>query len=67
TTPPIRHVCEVPPDYSRRTSSRKILTFTLIRIWQMVMPAPAFTGAKELIKKAIGSDWDEITRRIPTL
>ena len=32
-----------------------------------VMPAPAFAGVKELIKKAIGSDWDELMRRIPTL
>lgn len=39
----------------------------MIRIMQMVMPAPAFTGVKELIKKAIGSDWAEIERRIPTL
>jgi hypothetical protein len=36
-------------------------------IWQMVMPAPAFAGAKELIKKAVGSDWAELTHRIPTL
>ncbi len=39
----------------------------MIRIWQMVMPAPVFAGVKELIKKAIGSDWTELTRRIPTL
>ena len=39
----------------------------MIRIWQMVMPAPVFAGVKELIKKAIGSDWAELTRRIPTL
>jgi len=39
----------------------------MIRIWQMVMPAPTFAGVKELIKKAIGSDWAELTRRIPTL
>jgi hypothetical protein len=39
----------------------------MTRIWQMVMPAPAFAGVKELIKKSIGSDWDELTRRIPTL
>jgi hemerythrin-like domain-containing protein len=35
----------------------------MTRIWQMVMPAPAFAGVKELIKKAIGSDWAELTRR----
>jgi len=33
----------------------------------MVMPAPAFAGVKELIKKAIGNDWAELTRRISTL
>jgi hemerythrin-like domain-containing protein len=35
----------------------------MTRIWQMVMPAPAFAGVKELIKKAIGSDWAELKRR----
>jgi hypothetical protein len=39
----------------------------MTRIWQMVMPPPAFTGVKELIRKSIGSDWAELTRRIPTL
>jgi hypothetical protein len=39
----------------------------MIRIWQMVMPAPTFAGVKEFIKKAIVSDWAELTRRIPTL
>jgi hypothetical protein len=39
----------------------------MTRIWQMVMPAPAFTNVKELIKKSVGSDWAELTRRIPTL
>ena len=39
----------------------------MTRIWQMVMPAPAFVGAKQLIQKAIGDDWAELTRRIPTL
>jgi len=39
----------------------------MTRIWQMVMPAPAFAGVKELIKKAIPGDWAELTRRIPTL
>lgn len=39
----------------------------MTRIWQMLMPAPVFTGTKELIKKAIGNDWAELTRRIPTL
>ena len=39
----------------------------MTRIWQMVMPAPVFTGVKELIRKAVGNDWAELTRRIPTL
>jgi hypothetical protein len=39
----------------------------MTRIWQMVMPAPAFEGVKQLIHKAIGDDWAELTRRIPTL
>jgi hypothetical protein len=37
------------------------------RIFQMVMPPPVFAGVKQLIQKAIGSDWTELTRRIPTL
>jgi hypothetical protein len=36
-------------------------------IWQMVMPSPAFDQAKLLIQKAIGNDWAELIRRIPTL
>lgn len=39
----------------------------MTRIWQMMMPAPVFSGIKELIRKAIGNDWAELTRRIPTL
>ncbi len=39
----------------------------MTRIWQMVMPPPAFAAAKQLIQKAIGNDWAELTRRIPTL
>ena len=39
----------------------------MTRIWQMVLPAPAFAGVKELIRKSIGSDWAELARRIPTL
>ncbi|MDD1757370.1 MAG: hypothetical protein LUQ22_01375 [Methanotrichaceae archaeon] len=38
----------------------------MIRIMLSVMPASAFTGVKELIKKAIGTDWAELKRRIPT-
>jgi hypothetical protein len=39
----------------------------MIRIMQTVIPAPAFEGVKELIKKAVASDWEELVRRIPTL
>ena len=39
----------------------------MTRIWQMVMPPPFFAFAKQLIQKAIGDDWAELTRRIPTL
>jgi hypothetical protein len=37
------------------------------RTWQMLMPAPVFSGVKVLIRKAIGNDWAELTHRIPTL
>jgi hemerythrin-like domain-containing protein len=39
----------------------------MTRIFQMVLPPPAFTGVKEQIKRAIGNDWAELTRRIPGL
>ena len=39
----------------------------MTRIWQMVMPPPAFVAAKQLIKNAVGPDWAELTRRIPSL
>jgi hypothetical protein len=39
----------------------------MTRIWQMVMPPPAFDQAKQLIKKAIGDGWAELIRRIPAL
>jgi hypothetical protein len=39
----------------------------MTRIWQMVLPPPAFAGVKDLIKKSIGSDWGELSRRIPGL
>jgi hypothetical protein len=39
----------------------------MTRIWQMVLPAPVFTGVKQLIHNAIGNDWAELTRRIPEL
>jgi len=39
----------------------------IIRIWQMVLPPPAFAEAREVIQKVTGSDWIELTRRIPGL
>jgi Hemerythrin HHE cation binding domain len=39
----------------------------MTRIWQTVMPAAVFAGVKPLIHKAIGADWAELERRIPTL
>ena len=39
----------------------------MTRIWQMVMPPPVFANVSQLIKAAIGDDWAELTRRIPTL
>ena len=39
----------------------------MTRIWQMVMPPPVFAQVKQLIQKAIGTDWAELARRIPTL
>ena len=39
----------------------------MTRIWQMVMPEPAFNFAKQLIREAIGDDWKELTRRITGL
>ena len=39
----------------------------MTRIWQMVMPQPVFAQVKQLIQAAIGDDWAELTRRIPTL
>jgi len=39
----------------------------MTRIYQMLMPPPAFEGVKQLIQQTIGDDWAELTRRIPTL
>ncbi len=39
----------------------------MTRIWKMVMPEPAFEGAKGLIKTALGDDWSALTTRIPEL
>jgi hypothetical protein len=37
------------------------------RIFQTVLPQPVFAGVAPLIRKAIGDDWAELTRRIPSL
>jgi hypothetical protein len=39
----------------------------MIRIWQMMLPPPAFASVRETIRSVSGSDWDELTRRIPDL
>lgn len=39
----------------------------MTRILQMVMPPPVFAQVKQLIQKAVGPDWADLTRRIPTL
>jgi hypothetical protein len=39
----------------------------MIRAWQAVLPVEAFAGAAQLARKAVGSDWTELTRRIPEL
>ena len=39
----------------------------MTRILQMVMPPPVFAQVSQLIHKAVGDDWAELVRRIPTL
>jgi hypothetical protein len=39
----------------------------MTRIWQQVMPADAFTAAIQLVHQAIGDDFAELARRIPSL
>jgi hypothetical protein len=39
----------------------------MARIQMTVIPAEAFAGAKQLIQRAIGDHWAELTRRIPEL
>jgi len=39
----------------------------ITRIFQTVMPPPAFAGVKQLIQKAIPDGWTELARRIPGL
>lgn len=45
------------------TNDRENMT----RIMRQALPAPAFAGATQLIKAAIGNDWGELIRRIPEL
>jgi hypothetical protein len=39
----------------------------MTRILQMVMPPPVFAQVSQLIHKAVGDDWAELVRRIPSL
>ena len=39
----------------------------IVRVWQMLMPAPVFAGVKQLVHKTVGAEWEELTRRIPEL
>jgi hypothetical protein len=39
----------------------------MARIWQMVLPPPAFSKLVPLIKQAAGDGWVELTKRIPGL
>jgi hypothetical protein len=39
----------------------------MVRIMRQALPAPKFSQATQLIKAAIGSEWQEITRRIPDI
>ena len=39
----------------------------LTRIWQMLMPPPVFAQVSQLIRGAVGDEWAELVRRIPTL
>jgi hypothetical protein len=39
----------------------------MLRIQQMVLPHEAFAGVAQLVRRAVGDDWTELTRRIPEL
>ena len=39
----------------------------MLRIQQMVLPPEVFAGVKQLVHKAVGDDWAELTRRMPEL
>ena len=36
----------------------------MTRVWQMLMPAEVFTGVRQLIQRAVGDDWLELSQRI---
>jgi hypothetical protein len=36
-------------------------------VWQTMLPPPVFAGVKQLVRQAVGDDWAELARRIPTL
>jgi len=64
---------KVPPD---RTPTLVRWLFSLLshddravvtRGWMTLMPPQVFAGLKPLIKETVGSDWAELTRRIPEL
>jgi hypothetical protein len=42
-------------------------TGSLIRVWQMLMPAEAFAGVKPLLQQAVGKGWAVLVREIPGL
>jgi hemerythrin-like domain-containing protein len=39
----------------------------MVRIWRQALPEPAFMMVIKLIRATVGSDWAELTRRIPEL
>ncbi len=39
----------------------------MTRVWQMLMPADAFAGVRQLIQKSDGDGWFELSRRVPEL
>ena len=39
----------------------------MLRIQQMVLPPDVFAGVAQLVRRAVGDGWTELTRRIPEL
>jgi hypothetical protein len=39
----------------------------MARIMRQALPPPVFAGATRLIRAAIGTDWEDLVRRIPEL